>query len=136
MELSKKAFEIIKTNSKLRNEIISIGIPILLPNGKSLLRGNEIKIPPFHGDNELDITPANIEMWTHDGWIDLRETNMKVWLERINKLIEETNQIPSSDTSSMYVRTKKYWNNFETIDIGKVVGWLFIKEEKGERMKA
>ncbi len=136
MELSKKAFEIIKTNSKLRNEIISIGIPILFPDGKSLLRGNEIKIPPFHGDNELDITSANIEMWTHDGWIDLRETNMKAWQERINKLIEETNQIPSSDTSSMYVRTKKYWNNFETIDIGKVVGWLFIKEEKGERMKA
>lgn len=134
--LSQKAFEYLKHDSKLRNEIISIGIPILLPDGKSILRGNEIKIPPFRGENELEITPDKIDMWAHDGWVDLREKSMKIWQQRIKTIIDEAESIPPTDTSSMFVRTKKYWNNFETIDIGKVVGWIFSKEEKGERMKA
>ncbi|MEG8946966.1 short-chain dehydrogenase [Rosettibacter firmus] len=134
--LSQKAFEYIKKDSKLRNEIISIGIPILLPDGHSLLRGNEIKIPPYRGENELEITQDKIDLWAHDGWVDLRPQSMKIWQSRIKTIIEETEQIPPDDTSSMFVRTKKYWNNFETIDIGKVVGWIFSKEEKGERMKA
>ena len=50
--------------------------------------------------------------------------------------MDEVENIPANDTSSMHVRNRKYWNNFESIDIGKVVGWLFIKEERGERMKA
>lgn len=134
--LSQKAFDYLRHDSKLRNEIISIGIPILLPDGKSILRGNEIKIPPFRGENELEITPDKIDMWAHDGWVDLREKSMKMWQQRIKTIIDEAESIPPTDTSSMFVRTKKYWNNFETIDIGKVVGWIFSKEEKGERMKA
>lgn len=134
--LSKNAFEFLKNNSKLRNEIISIGIPILLPDGKSLLRGNDIKIPPFRGDAELEINEKSLNMWAHDGWVDLRAVNMKAWQSRIKLIIDEAERISPTDTSSMHVRTKKYWNNFETIDIGKVVGWIFIKEEKGERMKA
>ncbi|MFA7421534.1 MAG: short-chain dehydrogenase [Melioribacteraceae bacterium] len=135
-ELSAKAFEHLKNDSKLRNEIISIGIPILLPDGKQLLRGNDIKIPPFRGDHEIEIDEVSIDLWAHDGWVDLRENNMKAWQLRLEKIIKEAESITINDTSSMHVRTKKYWNNFEKIDIGKVVGWIFIREEKGERMKA
>lgn len=135
-ELSNKAYEYLQNDTKLRNEIISIGIPILLPDGKSLLRGNEMKIPPYRGENELDITPQNIDSWANDGWVDLRESSMLQWQNRLKMIISETESITHDDTSSMHVRTKKYWNNFESIDIGKVVGWIFIKEEKGERMKA
>ncbi len=135
-KLSEKVHQYISENRKLRNEIVSIGIPILLPDGKNLLRGNEIKIPPFRGENELELTNENIDKWAFDGWVDLREKNMKVWRERLQTIIKEAESINPGDTSSMHVRTKKYWNNFEKIDIGKVVGWIFIKEEKGERMKA
>ncbi len=134
--LSEKCFETLKSNPKLRNEIVSISIPILLPDGKSLLRGKDIKIPPFRGDNELEINEKAIKLWAHDGWVDLREENMKMWQERLQTILTDADSIPDADTSSMYVRNKKYWNNFETIDIGKIVGWIFIKEEKGERMKA
>ena len=134
--LSLKSIELIKKNRSLSNEIISIGIPILLPDGKSLLRGNEIKIPPFRGDNELEISSKTIDLWANDGWVDLRGTNMKIWQKRIKSIIDEAELITAIDTSSMHVRTKRYWNSFETIDIGKVVSWIFIKEEKGERMKA
>lgn len=135
-KLSDECFELIKNNSKLRSEIISIGIPILLPDGKNLLRGNEMKIPPFRGEEELEITPANVDLWSKDGWCDLRSSNMIKWQKRIEKLMQAAESIPEHDTSSSFVRTKKYWNNFEKIDIGKVVGWLFINEEQGLRMKS
>jgi hypothetical protein len=134
--LSEQTFNIIKTDDKLRSEIVSIGIPILFPDGKTLLRGNDIKIPPYRGDDELPITSENINKWANDGWVDLRVENMKTWITRIKNIMDEANSIPEDDTSSSHVRTKDYWNNFEKIDLGKVVSWIFIHEEKGRRMKA
>ncbi|OGU48272.1 MAG: short-chain dehydrogenase [Ignavibacteria bacterium GWC2_36_12] len=135
-ELSKKCFEIITNDADLRNEILAIGIPVLLPNGASLLRGNTIKIPAFRGENILDVNQKNINNWANEGWVDLRVSNMKKWQSRLTELIEEAETITAINTSSMHVRTKDYWNNFEEISIGKVCSWLFIHEEQGKRMKA
>lgn len=119
-ELSEKSFDIILSNKKQRSEIISIGIPILLPNGESLLRSGNIKIPAFRGENVLEINQENIDKWAFEGWIDLRVSNMKKWQQRISDLIDEANNISETDTSSQHVRTKAYWNNFEEISIGKI----------------
>jgi len=135
-ELSKKCFDIIDNSSKIRSEIISIGIPILLPDGKSLLRGSNIKIPAFRGENILEITEDKINKWANEGWVDLRVSNMQRWQERLKDLMKEAESIPAGDTSSHHVRTKAYWNNFEEINIGKICSWLFIHEEHGKRMKA
>lgn len=134
--LSDGCAKLISADNKLRSEVLSIGIPILLPDGKSLLRGNEIKIPPFRGDDELDISDENIAHWAREGWVDLRQQNMSAWIQRIKTIIDEAEDIPKDDTSSMHVRNKEYWNCYEKIDIGKIVSWLFIHEEKGLRMKA
>jgi len=134
--LSQEILKTLENDDDLRCEIISIGIPILLPDGKSLLRGNLMKIPPYRGENELDITEDNVNLWAKDGWIDLRVKNMVKWQSRINAIIEASESIHEDDTSSMFVRNKRYWNNYEKIDIGKVVGWIFIVEEEGMRMKA
>ena len=135
-ELSNKCFEDVISDSKLRSEIISIGIPILLPSGESLLRGSMIKIPAFRGENVLDINDENIEKWSNEGWVDLRPSNIKRWQNRIEELIQEVESIPANDTGSQHVRTKDYWNNFEEISVGKICSWLFIHEEHGKRMKA
>ena len=126
----------IETDGKLRMSIISIGIPILMPDGKTLVRGNEIKIPPFQGENEITITPTNINLWAHDGWVDLRVSNMEQWKIRFKRILEMVNQIPANDTSSRYLNTHEYWDSFTTIDPGKLVGWIFSYEEAGMRMKA
>lgn len=134
-KLSEDIYNLLLKDEKLRSEIISIGIPILMSDGKSLLRGNEMKIPPFRGDNQLTVTDENIDLWAHDGWVDLRNKNMDFWKMRIKAIMDEANSIAPDDTSSLHVRTKRYWNNFKQIDIGKVVSWIFIHEEKGKRMK-
>jgi hypothetical protein len=133
--ISNKLVEVLKANDKLVKQMVSIGIPILMPDGKSLVRGNEIKIPPFRGEYELPVTPENINAWAKDGWVDLRKENFVKWQDRIREIINEAENIPPNDTSSMYVRNKKYWDDFEKINIGKVVSWIFIHEEHGLRMK-
>jgi len=134
--LSDKLTRILEQDRQLRSQIISIGVPILLPDAKTLLRGEEIKIPPYHGVNELKITPALIEHWAHDGWVDLRKENMDLWRSRFRKIILDTERIPKDETSSRHLRTAAYWKNFREIEPGKIVGWIFTEEEKGKRMKA
>ncbi len=133
--LAQQTQELILSNRKLRAEIISIGIPILLQDGKSLLRGPEIKIPPFKGSDRLPMTPENLEHWVHDGWVDLRVKNLRAWQRRAEKIYEEIQAIPADDTSSQFDRDRHYWLDDELIDAGKIVGWIFSNEEKGSRMK-
>ncbi|MGD0337866.1 MAG: short-chain dehydrogenase [Bacteroidota bacterium] len=136
--LSAKLSEIVQTNSDLRTQIISIGIPILMPDGKTLLRGNEIKVPsrPSREENELKITSAAIDTWAHDGWVDLRPENMNTWKKRLSLIVNEVSSLSETDTSSRFMRTPEYWDRFQSIDPGKIVGWIFTEEEKGLRMKA
>lgn len=134
--ISQKLESLIREDASLRAKIISIGIPILLSDGKTLLRGPEIKIPPYRGENELKITEKSLEAWAHDGWVDLRTKNMEHWKSRFEIIMEQVSQIPDQDTSSRHLRNTAYWSNFKEIDPGKLVGWIFSEEEKGKRMKA
>jgi hypothetical protein len=135
-DLSEHLTTLIDKEDTLRSQIISIGIPILLPDGKTLVRGNEVKIPPYRGINELPITKEAIEIWAHAGWIDLRPSNMENWKKRLNIIKDEVEAATKGDTSSRNFRTMEYWGNFNDIDEGKIVGWIFTEEEKGKRMKS
>ena len=75
-EMSVRAAEEIGRDADYRGEIVSIGIPILLPDGR-LLRGPECKIPPVPVPSEtLEVTEERVDAWAHAGWVDLREPNM------------------------------------------------------------
>ena len=132
---SKRIFELIKSESKLRNELVSIGVPILFPNGKEYIRGPEVKIPAENEGEEIKVTKKNIDKWAEDGWIDLRESNWKSWKERFKNIMEQSKMMADSTNSSRFVFNDDYWDDFKDINIGKVVGWIFINEEKGHRMK-
>lgn len=135
-ELSSRLEKLVREDAELRSQVISIGIPILMPDGKTLLRGKDIKVPPYRGENELKITDKSLNAWAHDGWLDLRPKNMDRWKWRFTTIIDSASQIPSDDSSSRYQRNRQYWDNFDIIEPGKLVGWIFSEEEKGKRMKA
>ena len=44
--------------------------------------------------------------------------------------------ISSGDTSSRAVRTKDYWEDFKTINEGKLAGWILDREESVMILKA
>jgi len=135
-EMVVKTEALVKENKELRSNIISIGIPILLSDGKTLLRGKEIKIPPYRGENEIPITIPALKAWVHDGWVDLRIENMIRWKARFAAIRKDAEETRSKDTSSRHFRTARYWENYKEIDPGKIAGWIFSEEEKGMRMKA
>ncbi|HEX9829698.1 MAG TPA: short-chain dehydrogenase, partial [Bacteroidota bacterium] len=132
--LSRRLEAEIRKNKQLRSQIISIGIPILLSDGTTLLRGADMKIPPYRGENELPISPKAVDLWAHDGWVDLRAQNLDRWRRRFQTIIDEVTR--AADTSSRHLRNKEFWNHFEDIDPGKLAGWIFSEEEHGKRMKA
>ncbi len=134
-QLSRKLVDLIKTDTKLRAQIISIGIPILMPDGEHLLRGPVVKIPPYRGEDVLKILPEKIDIWAHDGWVDLRPSNIRTWKNRMGRIFEEIEAVPPNDTSSEYDQDRQYWLEDGEINVGKIVGWIFTKEEKGLRMK-
>ncbi len=135
-DLSQKLEERIVADQQLRAQIISIGVPILLPDGERLLRGRDIKIPAYRGESEIEISVENIDQWAYDGWVDLRVKNMEAWKNRAQKIYKEIRGIPEDDSSSKYDRNRRFWLEDEEINIGKVAGWILANEEHGSRMKA
>ena len=134
-KLSEKLEALITRDVEQRSAILSIGIPILLRDGKRLLRGPLIKIPAFRGQHALEVTSQTINSWANDGWVDLRAENMEKWKHRIELIFEEFESIPDSDSSSRFERDRVFWLEDNELNIGKVVGWIFSNEERGLRMK-
>ena len=134
-EISKKLELLISSNSTIRKEMLSIGLVVLLSDGISYLRGKEIIVPPQKNTQELPINPANISKWCYDGWIDLRKENFNFWKNIFKKIKLQTEENLQEETGSFYQYDTAFWDNFETIDEGKIVAWIFENEDKGYRIK-
>ena len=133
--LSARTLELLKENPKRRSEIVSIGIPIVLPDGR-VLRGPECKIPVVVAPTDTHpVTPEAFEAWVRAGWVDLREANMARWKERFCRIEAEVTAIPATDSSSRFLRDRQFWGEEGFIQPGKIVGWIFATEDKGARMK-
>jgi NAD(P)-dependent dehydrogenase (short-subunit alcohol dehydrogenase family) len=134
-EMSARTTALLRSSARRRQEILSIGIPVLLPDG-FLLSGPECKIPATAGPGEAHtITPERVEQWAHAGWVDLREANMGAWKKRFELIESEVAQIPGADSSSRFLRDRQFWGEAGTIQPGKIVGWVFATEDKGARIK-
>jgi hypothetical protein len=134
-EMSRRLAEDVARDAVRRREIVSIGIPILLPDGR-VLRGPESKIPPVVAGTEVyEVSAERVEAWASAGWVDLREANMARWKARVARIHAEMEAIPPTDTSSRYLRDRQFWGEEGAIQPGKVVGWIFATEEQGARMK-
>ena len=135
IELSKKAETLIIENQSLRSEMLSVGLVILMSDGEKYLRGSDVKIPAFRGENSLEINTHSINQWFYEGWIDLRPSNFEQWQERIIRIKKEVQSIAIDDTSSRHYYGKHYWADFNEIDEGKLAAWIFEREDKGWRFK-
>jgi NAD(P)-dependent dehydrogenase (short-subunit alcohol dehydrogenase family) len=112
----------IKQDARLRQSILSIGVPILLADGEHMLRGPINKSP----DAEF-------------GWVDLTKENLQQWQKRLRGLKQHIQEILASGSSSLsdraYPSTAR-WQDDDQFNIGEIVGWLFSYEEEGRRGKA
>lgn len=129
-----KVLNLIENNDGLRKQILSIGLPILISEDK-FLKGQFVKVPTKRVGTNYDFNTENIDKWSSQGWIDLRESNLQLWQDRFKNIISDSNNIKFDTTSSRNYFDNKYWNNFANIEPGKIAGWIFEKEENGWRFK-
>lgn len=124
--------QLIRNQVEVANDVVAVGIPILLASGE-VLRASKVIVP---ADAEaVELTPERLEGWVHDGWVDLRSENCARWIRRLQAIETEMSTIPADDSSSRFLRTRRFWEASGTIQPGKVVGWILSAEEHGARFK-
>ena len=131
-EVARALDKVVRNNSRIANEIVSVGIPIYLASGE-VLRGPEVIVPA--DADEVTVTPEGLEAWIHDGWVDLRLENCQGWIDRFQAIHQEILSIPEGDTSSRHLRNRRFWDEAKRIQPGKIVGWILSVEEHGTRFK-
>lgn len=119
-------------DQRTASEIISIGVPVLLDDGR-LLRGTTVLVPA--NADQMEVTPEQMEVWVAAGWVDLRLSNCERWRQRMVSIFAQVEAIPPDDTSSRYVRTPQFWGLDQELQPGKVVSWVLTEEEHGGRAK-
>jgi NAD(P)-dependent dehydrogenase (short-subunit alcohol dehydrogenase family) len=121
--LSRDCLAVVTREAVLRQRILSIGIPILLPDGRGLLRGPSIKAQD-----------------AEHGWVDLRPENMAHWQVRLGALRAEIQMaLAEPEASSRLDRAypaAREWRDDDAFDVGEIAGWVFIREERGRRGKS
>ncbi len=131
-EVAEALDRLLRERPRLASEALAVGLPILLDSGE-LLRGPSVIVPA--NTCGVEVTPERLKGWVHDGWIDLRESNCKTWISRFEKIHDETMAIPEADSSSRYMRNRRFWHEAKAIQPGKIVGWILSVEEEGDRIK-
>jgi hypothetical protein len=111
----------------------SIGIPVLMPDGKHILRGPRINVPELVGHStSVDLGDmVKLNKWVDKGWIDLRPKNMARWQARFRKMLQARTVLRDAGSAAANIRTYMA----DDIEIGEVVAWIFNNEMGGHRIK-
>jgi hypothetical protein len=138
--MSEALVQLATNRADLRRQAISIGIPILMADGVTLLCAEREQRDHRWEWQSWQVTPAAINRWAETEWIDLRVSNMARWRTRMVNILSEARGTPKPnfDSSSRWGRSMAdpgTWQLEPEINIGEVVGWIFVNEDKGERMK-
>jgi hypothetical protein len=120
------ARDLVLGDGDLRSRILTIGLPIVLPDGK-LLRGPNVKIAPAPGQSPADPRLADA------GWVDLRAANWRKWRERATAMLRELDVQPGPERGSRADAEPS--DRGTSIRPGRMASWVFRHEDRGARIK-
>jgi hypothetical protein len=131
--------KLLEVDPGMRSAPISIGIPILLPDGERLVFARRAVKDKDWEEKPWTVTAANIDRWAEREWVDLRPANMARWQERFRKASEDACRFPEKHCSR-FNRGMLFWKKTEEgktiIDPGEITAWVFINEFGGGRPHA
>ena len=120
-EVAKNAEMLILNNDKgLRQQILSLQMPILL-EGNRILLGATWHIPE---DREPKNILENMDRWADDGWVDLRTKRISYWQAQIKKVIKLYKEFSISEV----VQLNRNWHSFSLnsdFNVGEVLGFIY-----------
>ncbi|HUF50513.1 MAG TPA: hypothetical protein VMN60_06755 [Longimicrobiales bacterium] len=126
-DMALAAQRLIEDDDDLRSRILTVGLPVLLPDGVSLLRGSDVRIAPAPGQAPTDPRLADA------GWVDLRATNWRKWKERAARMLEERAGQPGPEHGSR--ADSEPGERGTAVRPGRMAAWVFRTEDRGERIK-
>ena len=129
--IAEALYALVREDADLRQTITSVGLPVLTPDGRSLIRGPFVRIPEIPGRNEVEVTPQSVDTWAAKGWVDLRPANLEVWRRRFERMRREAQLVRGRGSAA--VTRDAYLS--DDISIGAVAGWIFNNEENAYRIK-
>ena len=129
--IAAEAEALVERRTRLRETITSLGLPILRPDGQTLLRGPFVRIPEVPGDDRVAVTDEDRDAWAAKGWVDLRACNWEKWQERL-RAMRGGRPGGAHRGSAEYVGETSL---ADEIEIGAVVAWVVAREIGGRRIK-
>jgi len=133
-EISRFLEKEVAKNGKMRSAALSLGIPILLSDGETLLFATRSRPDKTWEEEPVIITKQTIDRWASQEWIDLRPQNMSRWVSRFQKILKNS-ALSARDTSSRFDRGNRFWPRDSkgqiAIDPGEMVGWILVEESAG-----
>jgi hypothetical protein len=129
--VAKEAEGLLATRTGMRDTITSLGLPILLPDGETLLRGPFLRIPEVPGTSRVEITPDDKERWASKGWVDLRAANWGRWHNRLRRMRAAAPGRLEPGSAGYRPETTLA----DEIEIGAVVANVVAEEVGGRRIK-
>ncbi len=125
-QTAEKAQALVETDHDLRQRIVSTGVPILVQDGATVLRGPVVKVlPPEGRPLEDKVVDA--------GWVDLRPQNWETWKKRIAAVVKARREEPGVELGSR--SDHDYGDSEERLRPGRLAAWVFRVEDEGDRIK-
>jgi len=126
-ETAGRAEALIREDADLRQRILSAGLPLLLADGRHLLRGGRVAVVPGPGLGVED--PRLVER----GWVDLRQENWDRWRSRVMGFAGELRSRRGVEGGSR--DDHEYGDEEPWLRPGRLAAWILLREERGERIK-
>jgi len=125
-ETGRRAADLIENDHRLRSDIVSVGIPILMPDGERMLRGPSVSVGPAPGEEPTAALASR-------GWVDLRSSNWEVWRGRCRTFVDTVVRVPGAEAGSSTDLDER--SRSGQIRPGALGAFVFRFEDKGERTK-
>ncbi|OLC02039.1 MAG: hypothetical protein AUH46_07305 [Gemmatimonadetes bacterium 13_1_40CM_70_15] len=132
--LAGEAHALVAQDAALRQRILSVGLPIVAPDGERVYRGSLVVVPPAPPPGDpLGAAPR--------GWVDLRPAHFGLWIKRAGQMIAQAerrlapSRLPPWDDES---GSDVDWTAIEPEDEicpARFATWVFGHEDYGERIK-
>jgi len=127
--LAQDAHALVERDRALRSHILSVGIPILAPDGERLYRGSTVVVP---GDGSDDRDPRDAAA---RGWVDLRPEQFGIWIKRSQEMVAQAERRRSRAAESGSDVDWTAVGADDPIEPARFVTWVFRYEDRGERIK-
>ena len=125
--LAAEAHALVESDATLRQRIVSVGLPIVAPDGKRVYRGSLVVVPPPAECDPLTAAPR--------GWVDLRPDQFGMWVKRAAAMVRQAEERAARQEGS---GSDVDWTAIgadDPIEPSRFATWVFTIEDKGTRIK-